>query len=85
MANLSPALAEEKGLDALTRGVVITALQPGIAAQRVGLRVGDIIAQVNGVAIDTTKRLQEVVDAGARQWQVTIVRNGQPIQATFVF
>jgi len=85
VANLSPALAEEKGLDALTRGVVITDLRPGIASQRVGLRVGDVIARINGVAIDSTRRLQEVMDAGARQWQVTIVRDGQPIQATFVF
>jgi Do/DeqQ family serine protease len=85
VANLSPALAEEKGLDALTRGVVVTELRPGLASQRVGLRVGDVIAEVNGVAIDSTRRLQETVEVASRQWRVTIIRDGQSIQATFVF
>ena len=85
IANLSPALAEEKGLDPLTRGVAVIALQQGIAAQRVGLRPGDIIAEINGVAITSTRQLQGLLETPVRQWRLTIVRGGKPIQATFVF
>jgi Do/DeqQ family serine protease len=77
VANLSPGLAEEKGLDPFATGVVITKLEPGIAGQRVGLRVGDIIVGLNGVEITSTSMLQRALAASGRQWELTISRAGQ--------
>src|SRR4030095_4836565 len=35
------------------RGVIISQVQPGSAAERAGLKQGDIITALNGVAVDT--------------------------------
>jgi type II secretory pathway component PulC len=43
----------------------------------VGLRPGDIILAVNGTRIETTDDLDRAASAQARQWSVTISRNGQ--------
>jgi len=77
VANLSPALADEKGLDPFATGVVITDPGQGLAAGRVGLRLGDIIVGVNGVKITSTRVLQQLLAAPGRQWDLTISRGGQ--------
>ena len=83
VSNLSPALAEEKGLDPFLDGVAVTEVGPGLAAQRVGLQPGDIILEVNGVAIDSTRRLEQVVaSATSRQWRMAVQRGGRRINVT---
>ena len=47
VVNLSPAVADEYGLDPFLHGVIIVKLNGGIAA-RVGFRPGDIVRRVNG-------------------------------------
>lgn len=77
VVNLTPALAEERGLDPFTEGVTVKALGSGYAAQRTGLREGDIILEVNGVAIDSTRRLEELLDAGSARWRLAVQRGRQ--------
>lgn len=78
VANLSPGLADQKGLDLFLEGVAVVELAQGVAAQRTGLRAGDIIVEVNGVAIDSSARLQQVITAAtSRQWRVTVERAGR--------
>jgi len=85
IVNLSPALAEELGIDdmILSNGVMVRSLAQPSYALRVGLRPGDIITAINGQAIDTSRELESVMQGGARQWRISINRNGQDINATF--
>ena len=83
VVNLSPAVADELGLDAFGgKGVLVSKLSRG-GAMNVGLRAGDIVRQVNGRKIDNVRDLTEAVSMPAAVWQVTIERNGQQVTATF--
>lgn len=83
VVNLSPAVADELGLDTFAgQGVLVSKLGRGFA-MNVGLRPGDIVRQVNGRKIYTVRDLATVTAAPAPAWQVTIERNGQQITATF--
>jgi S1-C subfamily serine protease len=82
VVNLSPAVAEEVGVDPFgQKGVMVLKTGPG-AAQQVGLRPGDIIRQVNGRQIRTTGDLAGAVSVAARVWQVVVERGGQQIAVT---
>jgi S1-C subfamily serine protease len=83
VVNLSPAVAEELGVDPFAGpGVLVTALGRG-AAMNVGVRPGDIIRVVNGRQIRSVRDLVGAVSGTAPAWQVTIERNGQQVTATF--
>ena len=83
VVNLSPAVAEELGLDPFGgKGVLISKIQDG-AAQRAGLRPGDLIRAVNGRTIQSVRDLTGAVAVRAAVWQVTIERGGQQVTATF--
>jgi len=83
VVNLSPAVADELGLDPfLGRGVLVTNIGRGFA-MNAGLRPGDLIRRVNGRDIATVRDLTSVLGSGGGQWQVTIERNGQEITANF--
>lgn len=83
VVNLSPAVADELGIDAFGRpGVLVTNVGRGFA-MNAGLRPGDFIREVNGRRIDTVRDLADAIGAGGRVWRVTIERNGQTISAVF--
>jgi S1-C subfamily serine protease len=86
VANLSPALAEEKGLDPFTAGVVILEIRRGVAAQ-LGLQPGDLILGLNGQKTPTVEALQEALTAGGggRRGAITVSRGGQTQQLQFSF
>jgi Do/DeqQ family serine protease len=82
VVNLSPAVAEELGLDPFGgKGVLISKIDGG-AAQRLGLQRGDLIRSVNGRPIQTVRDLTGAVAVRAAVWQLTIERNGQQVTAT---
>ncbi|MDV6333190.1 Do family serine endopeptidase [Asticcacaulis sp. 201] len=86
VVNLSPAVAEEIGVDPFDapKGVMVYSIDSAKTfAASIGLRPGDIIRAINGKAISSTADLEAVTKAGARRWQITIVRQGQVITATF--
>ncbi|HTN40666.1 MAG TPA: Do family serine endopeptidase [Asticcacaulis sp.] len=86
VVNLSPAVAEEIGVDPFDapKGVMVYSIDSSRSyAAGIGLRPGDIIRSVNGKAIATTADLDAATKAGARRWQISIMRNGQVITATF--
>lgn len=85
VANLSPALAEDLGLDALQSGVVVTSLDPqGLSARR-GIEVGDLVLSVNGAPVRTTAELVRSVASDARLWNIAIVRGGRKIEGRVQF
>lgn len=75
VANLSPAVADELGLPASTRGVVVTKLEGG-PAQRFFKR-GDIVLEVNGKAVATVDDLSAAVAEPSRVWRIALDRGGR--------
>ncbi len=83
VVNLSPAVAEDLGIDPFAgRGVMVIKIGRGFA-MNAGLRPGDLIKQVNGRDITTVGDLRAAVANPSNQWQVTIIRAGQEISGSF--
>ncbi|HEY3797353.1 MAG TPA: Do family serine endopeptidase [Caulobacteraceae bacterium] len=77
VVNLSPAAADEMGLDPFAgAGVAVTAVTGGYAAN-LGLQPGDFIRQVNGTAITSVAQLMTVLAAPSASWSLAIQRGGQ--------
>jgi Do/DeqQ family serine protease len=83
VANLSPALADELRMDIDAKGVVVTDVESGSAAQSFGLQKGDIVLNVNNAKIETTQDLVRALSQPSRLWRLTIQRGGQQISAVF--
>jgi Do/DeqQ family serine protease len=79
--NLSPAAAEEYGVDPLLTGVIITKAERGYAAQA-GFQAGDIVRAVNDKPVRSTAALAEALRSG-QGWRITIERGGRTITAGF--
>jgi Do/DeqQ family serine protease len=77
VSNFTPDLANRLRTDVSAEGVVIINISDGSTAQRVGLRPGDIILEVNGVKIESTADLERIARQEAREWRLTISRGGQ--------
>ena len=88
VAELSPALAEELGLDPFKfkDGMMVYSVPPRTIARNVGFQPGDIIREVNGVTTNTAKDLERIVSQTEKnpqaQWRFAIERNGQRIETT---
>lgn len=83
VVNLSPAVAEELGLDALTQTGVLVINVGGGPARNVGLRRGDIVREVNGLRMGSVRDLAAATSAQVRTWRVTIERDGRQVTAVF--
>jgi Do/DeqQ family serine protease len=80
--NLSPAVAEELAYAGTPSGVIVSDIRPNSSAAGVGFRRGDVIVDINGAKIDTTKRLADVAQQQASAWTLTIKRGDQTIRQT---
>ncbi len=83
VANLSPALADQLRMDMDSKGVVVTDVENGSAAQSFGLQKGDIVLSVNNAKIESTQDLVRTLSQPSRLWRLTIQRGGQQISAVF--
>lgn len=81
--NLSPAVAEELAYEGDPRGVIVHRVVSGSVADTAGLARGDVVLEVNGVRIDSTRTLAEVCSEPLRFWQVSIERDGRIIRTQF--
>ena len=77
------ALASEKKLNTLS-GVYIVGLSKTSAGAEAGLKQGDVITQINGVAVNTSSQLQEQVARfrPGDQIKVSYLRNGTAAATT---
>jgi Do/DeqQ family serine protease len=78
--NLSPAVAEELGIGGASAGVVISDVPDGSPAAAAGFARGDIIAQVNGTNIDSTKTLVDILTEKRRYFDLVVKRGGQAMR-----
>ncbi len=78
--NLSPATAEDFGMDSNAKGVVVVASEPGSASDGYGFQTGDIVVSVNGLAIHRVSDLSHALDAGNGAWSMVVSRGGHQMQ-----
>ena len=83
VVNLSPAVAEELAHVGDPEGVIVKEVIRGSTAERAGFRQGDVVVDINGTAIDSTRTLSDVSDDRPGVWMVTIERDGRVIQSRF--
>ncbi|MDE2286033.1 MAG: DegQ family serine endoprotease [Hyphomicrobiales bacterium] len=79
VANISPALADELGIDSQAQGVVIVSVVDGSPAQTVGFQKGDIVVSVNGRKMERSADLERITQAQTRFWRITLKRGNQQI------
>ena len=83
VANLSPRLAEELRMPSSAAGVVVTEVNRGSPAARIGLQPRDIVIELNGTQVSSTDLLASLVGENPAIWRVEIERNGQRIRQFF--
>ena len=79
--NLSPAVLDELSMQEPQEGVVVADVADGSLAADVGLRKGDVLVDVNGKKIVTTRDVERVAAERPRYWDLTILRDGQIIRS----
>ncbi len=79
VANLSPAVSEELGLNDAESGAVVVSLEDNAAAGRFGLRPRDIVMRVNDTPVQSVDDIEAAVQKGGRSWRIALGRNGNVI------
>jgi len=79
VASLSPALAEELGLDSGLSGVVVLEAGIGSGASRLGINAGDIIRAVNDRNVLTVDDVLAFRKPAFKPWSIVLTRTGQEI------
>jgi serine protease Do len=82
VANLSPGLNGDLGLDLFKRGVVVTAVARGSDAARLRFQRGDIITGLAGERIGSVERLSKVVRERGLPWHLEVERGGRRLAGT---
>lgn len=74
VANLSPALANEIGIDDMIAGVVVVKPATQGLGVNVGMMPGDIILEINGVKITSTTQLESLLQKTTGEWRIAFAR-----------
>jgi len=77
VANLSPAVAEELGLDDEEKGVVVLDVAPSTTAARFGFRRGDIVVGLNNERMTSVETLVQALNQSPGGWRLSFEREGQ--------
>ncbi len=80
IANLSPALADELGLNGTASGVIVLEISRGSRAARLGLKPGDIVAGINQHDMKLVRDVVRAVKAKPQGWTLAILREGRIIK-----
>ena len=78
---ITPDLAEAKGLPYDAKGVIVTAVAQGSPADQMGLQVDDILISLNDTTIDSAKVFQDTASRRVRTWQVILQRGGRVLRS----
>ena len=78
--NLSPAVAQELGVEDMVDGVVVAEIAAGSPARRVGLAPGDRIVRLNGDVVPNTRWLDRATATPQRAWLLDLERGGKRLR-----
>jgi Do/DeqQ family serine protease len=79
--NLSPAVMDELGYDGpVEKGVIISEINPGSLARKLGFKPDDIILQVNAATITSVDDLANALNESDTRWRLSIRRGDQIIR-----
>ncbi len=80
LVRINPAVLAELNLPLEVAGVAV--MDPGTYGQRVGLRQGDVILNVNGAAVRSPSQVRDVLE-GTRQVAMIVQRGAQRLSLRF--
>lgn len=76
VANLSPALADELGVNLALEGVMVLRVGNGVA-KGAGLNERDFIRKLNGEVITSTDQLQALLNDATGRWEISLQRGNR--------
>ncbi len=82
IANMSPALAVELSMDTGLSGVVVVEIKGNSRAQRLRLRPGDFIVEINDARVHDVGGLRRALSQAAPGWKITVRRGDRVMTAT---
>ena len=74
---MTPAIAQELGLPFSASGVVVREVQRGAPADRLGLRPGDVILNLNGRDTTDAETFRALASTRPEAWQILLQRDGR--------
>jgi len=77
VANLSPAVAEELGIEDEESGVVVVDVAQDTPAAKFGFRRGDILVGVNDNKVTSVKDLAAALERSLSGWRLSFEREGK--------
>ncbi|HEX2257979.1 MAG TPA: DegQ family serine endoprotease [Afifellaceae bacterium] len=77
VATLTPPLASRLDLPRDKRGVVVVEIDPRSPAARFGLKPGDLVLSLQGIAVRSADELKEIAEEPQRMWRLSIDRQGR--------
>ena len=80
VASLSPALAEDLGLDSGLSGVVVLEAGVGSGASRLGINTGDIIRTIDDREVRAVDDVLAFYVPPFKSWSMTLARAGQEVR-----
>ncbi len=85
MQNLTPELSRAFGLD-LHKGVVISRVLENTAAEKAGLKAGDVVVSINGKAVESASGMRNMVGLMrvGDKMDITVIRDREEINLTAV-
>jgi Do/DeqQ family serine protease len=80
IGNLSPAFAEELGLDTQVQGVIVLQVARNSPASRLRLRPGDLLLRINKRAVKRVRNVKKMMSSASEEWLLAIKRGDQVLQ-----
>ncbi len=83
VANMSPALADELGMESFESGVFILRLRRNSAAHRMRFRPGDMVKEINGRKVASVRQLGVELERRVGRWEIVLGREGKDVRMVF--
>ncbi len=77
VANISPALGEQLGLNGIWTGVALTDVALGSPARRVGFRPGDVLLKINGTLLESVADVKRAIAGDSGKWEIAVRRGDE--------
>lgn len=78
---ITPAVAQDLGLDFSAMGVVVRSVADGSPAQQMGLRAGDIILNLNGQDMTDAESFKSLASQRPDAWKIVLQRGNQILRS----